>query len=90
MFGYFPTYALGNVVSGRSGRAANAELPGVDASFAEGEFAPLRDWLREHLHRHGRQLQPVETIALATGGAIDPRPYLAYLRAKFTPIYGLD
>jgi len=82
LIGYFPTYALGNVVAGQLWARATAELPGLEEGFAAGDFAPLRDWLRERVHRHGRSMTPAETIAHATGGPIDPEPYLAYLRAK--------
>ena len=53
-FGYFPTYALGNVISVQLWERATDELGDLDGEFERGEFASLREWLREHVHRWGR------------------------------------
>ena len=82
LFGYFPTYALGTVISGQLWARACADLPDLDERFARGEFAPLADWLAEHVHRHGRRLLPGELVQRVTGGPLDPGPYLDYVRAK--------
>lgn len=87
--GYFPTYALGNVISVQIWERAREDLPGLDDRLAEGEFGPLREWLGEHLHRHGRKFTPAETLERVVGGPIDPEPYLRYLREKLGGIYGL-
>jgi carboxypeptidase Taq len=82
-YGYFPTYALGNVLSVQIWRAAEAALPDLEAQLEAGEFAPLYDWLCERLYRHGRKFTPLETLEKAIGATeIDPQPYLAYLRTK--------
>jgi len=80
--GYFPTYALGNVVSVQLWEKAEAELGDLDEPFERGEFAPLRDWLRETVHRHGRAFTPQELLLRAAGAAMDPAPYLRYLERK--------
>jgi carboxypeptidase Taq len=88
--GYFPTYALGNLISAQIWEKATAEVPGLEDGFEQGEFGPLRDWLREHLHRHGRKFSPRETLERVAGSPeIDPEPYVRYLREKLVPIYGI-
>jgi carboxypeptidase Taq len=88
--GYFPTYALGNLISAQIWERVLADLPDVYDSFEAGEFGPLRDWLREHLHRHGRKFTPAETLERVVGTPqIDPAPYMRYLRAKLADIYGI-
>src|SRR5438105_2483249 len=87
-FGYFPTYALGNVISVQMWERARAELGDLDAQFEQGEFGPLRDWLGEHLHRHGRKFTASETIERAAGAPIDAGPYLAYLERKLIDLSG--
>jgi carboxypeptidase Taq len=82
IFGYFPTYALGNVIAGQLWTRVRADLPGLDERFAAGDFAPLRDWLAEHVHRHGRRHLPAELLERVVGEALDPAPYLAYLEGK--------
>jgi carboxypeptidase Taq len=82
MLGYFPTYALGNVISVQIWNRVSADLGDLPAQVERGEFGPLRDWLREHLYRLGRKFTPQETLERVTGSTIDPEPYLAYLREK--------
>jgi carboxypeptidase Taq len=82
IFGYFPTYALGNVIAGQVWARVNADLPDLDERFAAGEFAPLREWLAEHVHRSGRRLLPTDLLQRVTGEGLDPAPYLDYLEAK--------
>jgi carboxypeptidase Taq len=80
--GYFPTYALGNVISVQIWNAALEAIPEIPQQVGEGEFAPLREWLTENLYRRGRKFTPVEMLERITGSRIDPEPYLAYLRDK--------
>jgi len=83
LFGYFPTYQLGNVMSVQIWEAAQAALPDLEERFAEGEFGEIGDWLRENLYSLGRKLTPKETLERVAGGPIDPEPYLRYLRDKY-------
>lgn len=87
--GYFSTYALGNLIAAQLWERARADLPGLDEALAAGDGGPLRDWLRERVHRHGRKLPPRELVARATGGPIGVAPFVAYLRGKLGPIYAL-
>jgi carboxypeptidase Taq len=88
--GYFPTYALGNLISAQIWERVVADIPDIYEQFEQGEFTVLRDWLRDHLHRHGRKFTPRETLERVAGtGNIDPAPYVRYLRTKLGEIYGL-
>jgi carboxypeptidase Taq len=70
--------------------AAKTKIGDTDAMFANGEYAPLLGWLREHIHRHGKKFKPDELIERATGSSITAKPYVAYLTKKFGDIYGLE
>jgi carboxypeptidase Taq len=59
--GYFPTYALGNLISAQIWERITAALPDLPDAVEAGEFGPLRDWLRENLHRHGRKFRTCGT-----------------------------
>jgi carboxypeptidase Taq len=83
-FGYFPTYQLGNVVSVQIWEQARAELGDLEEQFSRGEFAPLREWLRKHIYRHGSRYPPRDLLRRVTGSDLDPEPYLEYLRTKFS------
>jgi carboxypeptidase Taq len=81
--GYFPTYALGNVISLQIWSVVRDALPDLDEQLAAGDLRTLSDWLRDNLYSLGRKLTPKETIERLTGSPeIDPGPYLDYLRAK--------
>ena len=81
--GYFPTYALGNLISAQLWERILADLPDLTSSSSAASSAPLREWLREHLHRHGRKFTPAETLERAIGATtIDPEPYVRYLQRE--------
>lgn len=89
LFGYFPTYALGNVYSGCLNSAMRDAVPDLDESLARGDAAPGIEWLRENVQRHGALMPPRKLIETATGEKISPEPLLDYLEEKFGGIYGL-
>jgi carboxypeptidase Taq len=80
--GYFPTYALGNVISVQIWDKVVEEVPTLDEHLEAGDLTPLTAWLRERLWRHGRKFTPQETLERVVGGGLDPEPYLRYLNAK--------
>jgi carboxypeptidase Taq len=88
-FGYFPTYALGNVLSLQFFDCAVGEHPEIEEEMARGEFTTLRQWLTEHVYRHGRRMLPEELVEQATGSPLTTEPYLNYLERKFGSLYGL-
>ena len=83
LFGYFPTYSLGNIIAGQLWEAAHEALPDLEQHIEHGDLAPLREWLREHVHRHGRKLEPAEMVERATGRPIEIGPYVRYLSEKY-------
>lgn len=88
-FGYFPTYAFGNVYAAAIDAAVRREIPDLDARVAAGDFAPLLAWLRPRIHRRGRSLPPAALIAEATGGPAEPAGLVAALEAKYGALHGL-
>ncbi|MBU3032229.1 carboxypeptidase M32 [Paracoccus marinaquae] len=89
LFGYFPTYALGNVYAGCLNAAMRDAVPDLDEALARGDAAPGVEWLRENLQRHGGLMPPRRLIEDATGATVSPAPLLDYLEEKFAGIYGL-
>ncbi|MBA3276595.1 MAG: carboxypeptidase M32 [Chloroflexia bacterium] len=89
LMGYFSTYALGNVVSLQLWDRIRKEIPTLDEQTAGGEFAELRDWLRENIHQHGRKYRPTELLNRVVGvDRFDARPLITYLTAKVDDLYG--
>ncbi|NND20414.1 MAG: carboxypeptidase M32, partial [Silicimonas sp.] len=87
LFGYFPTYTLGNVYAGCLHAALRRDVPDLDAALAEGNTAPATAWLRDRVQRHGGLYEPRDMIARATGQAPSEEPFLDYLEAKFGALY---
>ena len=83
LFGYFPTYTIGNVLSVQLFDAALKANPGIPEQIENGEFSVLLGWLRENVHRHGSRYFPDELIERVTGRHLDTAPYLSYLNNKF-------
>jgi len=89
LFGYFPTYTLGNVYSGYLARALRRDIPDLDAQFAQGKPGAAMAWLGEKVQRFGGVYEPAEVITRACGEAMSEAPLLDYLEVKFGEIYRL-
>ncbi|MEX0370182.1 MAG: carboxypeptidase M32 [Tateyamaria sp.] len=89
LFGYFPTYSLGNVYAGCLHEALRAVVPDLDTQLAQGDTSAATGWLKENLQVHGSLYEPREVIERASGRAPGPEPLVAYLQDKFTAIYAL-
>jgi carboxypeptidase Taq len=82
LMGYFPTYTIGNLMSAQLWERLREDLPDLDERLEEGDFAPLREWLREHVHRHGRTFEPRELLRRITGQELQVAPLVSYLEDK--------
>lgn len=89
LIGYFPTYALGNLLAAQFTRHALEAHPSIPGEIASGQFDTLRGWLREHVHQHGRKFTSAELTQRVTGEAIQSRDFITYLTDKYSDIYGL-
>ena len=89
LFGYFPTYTLGNVYAGCLYQALRQAVPELDSDLAKGDTSRATGWLRQNLQQHGGLRMPADTIAHACGFAPTEGPLLDYLEAKFSGIYAL-
>jgi carboxypeptidase Taq len=89
LFGYFPTYTLGNVYAGCLHQALRGAVPDLDDQLAQGETSAATGWLRENLQRHGGLYTPRDTVARACGFEPTEGPLLDYLEAKFGALYRL-
>ncbi len=88
LVGYFPSYALGNLISAQLWERIAADIPDLTEQIRKGEFSAWLAWLREHIHQHGAKFEPQELVQRVTGRKIDPAPYMRYLTQKFSTIYG--
>jgi carboxypeptidase Taq len=90
LIGYFPTYALGNLYAAQFFAQARGDLGDLDAMFQQGEFLPLRQWLREKIHSQGHRYTAAELVRRITGRPLSHEPLMAHLKQKFYTMYGLN
>jgi carboxypeptidase Taq len=90
MIGYFPTYALGNLIGGQLWERAHHDIADLDEQLAAGELGGLREWLREHVHRHGAKFTMTEMLERVVSGPIEVPPFVAYLKRKLGDVYELE
>lgn len=88
-FGYFPTYALGNLIASQLYEAAIADLGPLDDAFGQGEFSLLLDWLASKVHCYGSRYLPDELIDRATGRPLSVEPFLTHVRRICADNYGV-
>ena len=81
MIGSFPTYTMGNIMSSQLFKAATG-VPEIERGLEAGDYAPLRTWLADKVHRHGRSLTPAEIMKAATGKPLGTADYIDDLSRK--------
>jgi carboxypeptidase Taq len=90
IFGYFPTYALGNLYAGQYWIQAKKDLPGLLDDFSHGKFDRLFNWLGEKIHSQGSRFPAAELCERVTGERLSHKPLLDYLYEKYADIYGIS
>lgn len=87
-FGYFPSYALGNLYGGMFLRKLDRDVPEWRDAVAEGNYAPVGGWLAENVHSRGNLYDPADLIKVVTGEGLNIKPFLDYLKMKVEMVYG--
>ncbi|MBR0302877.1 MAG: carboxypeptidase M32 [Clostridia bacterium] len=87
-FGYFPTYALGNMYNAMYFNRMKGEIP-VDSLVRSGDFKTLNGWMAENVFKRANVIPPKEWIREITGRDFTPNDFLDYLEEKYGVIYGL-
>ncbi|WP_293004620.1 carboxypeptidase M32 [Nitrosomonas sp.] len=88
-FGYFPSYTLGAMYACQFYNTLLNEQPETEKNIATGNFAPIKGWLNEKIHRQGRLYTPQEIVQRVTGEALNSDYFIGYLKNKYSEIYGL-
>ncbi len=88
LYGYFPSYALGNIYSGQIAASITKDIPDWRKELTEGKLEYINEWLKTNIHNKGNLFDPEELIKKATGKTLDAQPYLKYLNEKYGKLYG--
>jgi carboxypeptidase Taq len=89
LVGYFSGYALGNLISAQIWEQMEKDMPDLAERMERGEFSVVLNWLRSHVHVHGRKFKPQVLMQKISASKIDPAPYMRYLKKKYSEVYGL-
>jgi carboxypeptidase Taq len=81
MFGYFPTYTIGNVLAAQLYAVASADIGNLEDQFAAGEFQPLQGWLSSRVFQHGKRFTTSGLAQAVCGTPLDSRPLVSRLRS---------
>lgn len=88
-FGYFPSYALGNLYGLQFWEKLKDDIPETDREIAAGNFVSVREWLKNAVYVHGQRLEPARLLKAVTGKELSAEPFLDYIESKYSRIYGL-
>lgn len=89
LFGYFATYALGNLYASQFFAKAKQDIPDLEDKFGAGDFSGLLSWLRKKIHSQGRRYSAADLVQKVTGKPLSHEPMMAYLKDKFGMLYGI-
>ena len=87
LFGYFPSYALGNIYGGMFLKKMKRDIPDYRKNLTVGNFKPVKTWLIENIHQRGNLYDPEELVKKVTGSNLDVAPFLSYLESKYKKLY---
>ncbi len=87
LFGYFPSYALGNIYSGQLTSAISKSIPDWRMQLSNGKIDSINEWLNENIHQKGNLYDPEELLKIATGESLNSASYLRYLNEKYGLLY---
>lgn len=90
LVGYFPGYAIGNLIAGQLWERVRVDMPDIDEQLASHQLQPLREWLRVHVHQHGSRFTDAELLERIVGKPLSVMPFVTHLRRKLGDVYGLD
>jgi carboxypeptidase Taq len=88
LYGYFPSYALGNIYSGQMLAKIKEDIQDWRSQLAQGNLKNIQQWLIKNVHSHGDLYDPTELIKKIIGKKLDAKPYLEYLEEKYSTLYG--
>jgi carboxypeptidase Taq len=88
-FGYFPSYALGYIYAAQIKNAMLNDLPDFDSKIVNGDLLPIKNWLTDKIHRHGKMKKPIEILQDVTGESLNAKHLIHYLTKKYKDVYRL-
>ena len=89
-FGYFPSYALGNLYSLQFWDKLKADISNVDELITRHNFKSIHEWLKDNIHVWGCRLEPRVLLKAVTGQSLSSNAFLDYINEKYSALYGIN
>ena len=87
-YGYFPTYLIGAASAAQLEHYCRKDIPNMDDLIEKGEFAPIKEWLTEKVHKHGKTYKSLDDhFEKELGEKLNPKYFIDYLTNKYTALY---
>ena len=83
LFGYFPTYTLGNLISAIIVSKMCKDLKDYEEDIKRGNFDPIREWLRIKIHQYGSAYAPKILLDNSLNEGYNPDYFVTYLETKY-------
>lgn len=87
MFGYFPTYALGNIVAAQLVDSMTDDIPSWKDEIRQGEASAVVNWMDRNVHKKGALYDTPELLQQVTGTQLSSDPFINYIENKFSKLY---
>lgn len=89
-FGYFPTYLLGAIAASQLYHYCQRDILDLDSKIETGDFGPIKDWLGEKIHKHGKRYDSLDDMLEdQLGEPLNPKYFIEYLTTKYSDLYNL-
>ncbi|MDP4178832.1 MAG: carboxypeptidase M32 [Bacillota bacterium] len=88
-FGYFPSYALGNLYGAQFLNKMLKDVPDLYEKIKHGNLDDIHQWLNENIHKYGAVYKPADLIIRATGEELNAKYFIEYLNNKYSDIYDI-
>jgi carboxypeptidase Taq len=86
--GYFPTYLIGSATAAQLAHYCKLDIPDFDTKIEHGEFAEIKQWLTNKVHKHGRRYPSLDALLEdQLGEKLNPKYFIDYLTDKYTELY---
>lgn len=83
MFGYFPTYTLGNLYAAQLDESLRAEVGPLEPMIAAGDTEPFLAFMRRNVHEHANLVDTQQMMRQATRESLSEAAFLAHLRRSY-------
>ncbi|MGY5864052.1 MAG: carboxypeptidase M32 [Candidatus Thorarchaeota archaeon] len=87
-YGYFPSYALGNIYDGMLLEQLNKDIPNWLTKIEKGDLLPSIEWMAKNVHIESALYDPADLMEKITGSRLTADPFLKYVENKYSSIFG--